>query len=82
MIRPLSGYLIFFFAFTAIGFSQTYSVSGKVMDKTKSEPLQNANVYINNSSKGTITDAHGNYTIGGLKPGKYELVVSYIGFQT
>jgi len=82
MIKCLLNILLFIFIFAATGYTQTYSVSGKVYDKAKSVPLQNANVYINNSSKGTITDAKGNYTIGGLKPGKYEMVVSYIGFQT
>jgi hypothetical protein len=82
MIRNLLNLLIFFVAFTVTVYPQTYTVSGKVIDKTNSKPLQNANVYINNSSKGSITDAQGQYTIGGLRPGKYELVVSYIGFQT
>ena len=71
---------VFIFSFTS-AYSQSYSVTGKVTDAT-GKPLQNTNVYINNSSKGTVTDAAGFFSISSLVPGKYELIVSYIGFQT
>lgn len=65
-----------------IAYSQAYTVSGKVTDRVTGKPLQNTNVYINNTSKGTITNGEGYFSISSLVPGKYDLVISYIGFQT
>lgn len=73
--------LISVFSFT-VAYSQSYTVSGKVTDRVTGKPLQNTNVYINNSSRGTITNSEGHFSISSLVPGKYDLVVSYIGFQT
>jgi hypothetical protein len=78
----ISNFILASFFSLTIAYSQSYSVSGKVTDRITGMPLQNTNVYINNSSKGTITNSDGYFSISSLVPGKYELVVSYIGFQT
>jgi len=66
----------------AQSYTQTFSISGRVTEKLNGTALVNANVYINNSSKGAITNSDGNFSIKGLMPGKYDLVISFIGFQT
>jgi len=43
-------------------------------------PLQNTNVYINKTKKGTVTNENGEFFFENLENGKYEIVISYIGF--
>ncbi|GAB4493105.1 MAG: hypothetical protein OHK0019_16360 [Saprospiraceae bacterium] len=59
-------------------------LQGKVMDDM-GEPLIGATVKIlkgNDFVRGTITDFEGNYRITPLKPGKYDLEISYTGFAS
>lgn len=56
-------------------------ISGKVIDEF-GEPLIGVQVFIENTTKGVLTDIDGNYTILNLDPGKYTVVFSYIGFAT
>lgn len=62
-------------------FSQAGVLTGKVTD-AKGETIIGANVVVENTSKATITDAEGNYTVTGLTNGATSVTVSYIGFQT
>ena len=66
----------FFFVFA----NAQFSLSGKVVGSDNNLPIASANVYFNNSSKGTITNENGYFKIANFAPGKYELVVSCIGF--
>lgn len=66
----------------AKGQPTSYSVGGKVTGALTGAPLEGATVYISNSSKGDLTNINGTFLITGLSSGKYDLVVSYIGFQT
>jgi hypothetical protein len=52
-----------------------------VLNESGTEPLSKASVYINNSTLGSASNEHGDYVISGIKPGVYELIVSYIGFE-
>lgn len=58
------------------------SFSGKVFDAETNEPLAGATVQIIELAKGTFTDSKGRFRIANLKPSKYSLKVSYIGYQT
>lgn len=55
-------------------------ISGTVIDE-ENEPLIGASVYINNTSIGTDTDDEGYFAFS-VKEGSYELVVSYLGYDT
>ena len=63
------------------------TVKGHVVDKATDESLQfvNAAVYAQNDTTkivaGAITDANGSFTIGGLKNGRYRLVLSFVGYR-
>lgn len=57
-----------------------FSISGTVKS-TEGESLISANVVIEENSKGTTTDANGNFSIKDLKAGTYTVSASYIGFQ-
>jgi hypothetical protein len=57
-------------------------LSGKVIDWATLKPLPNASVFIANSTAGTKTNHDGVYTFSNLAPGNYQLLVSYVGYQT
>ena len=76
--------IIFFsFFFHGILFSQTQNlIKGIVTSAINGLPLSNCSVFINSTSKGTITNTHGEFILHNLPEGKYELIVSSIGYQT
>lgn len=55
------------------------TLKGRVADA--SGPLQNASVYIKGSSRGTVTDAEGNFTLE-TEQAEATLVISLVGYQT
>ena len=61
-------------------FSQLYKVSGLVMDNRK-EPLPLASIEIKDLRKGSVTKDDGSFVFH-LERGKYDMVVSMIGFKT
>ncbi len=59
-----------------------FSLTGKITNKNTGEGLPGANVSINQSTTGTITDLSGNYVIQNLKAGSYQISISYLGFKS
>ncbi len=57
-------------------------ITGRVNDGSTGEALVGANVILLGTSFGAATDNNGNYNIVGIPPGKYTLMVSYIGYQS
>lgn len=57
------------------------TIKGKIFSSTNNAPVDFANIAIQGSSKGTISDENGNYEITGLAVGTYNLQVSYVGFK-
>ena len=57
------------------------TVSGQVRGAS-GEPLPGATVRLASSSYGAATDLEGRYQITGVPPGTYELVVSFIGYNS
>ena len=73
--------IISFFLFSFIGQAQqTYQVSGQV--KSDNEFLPFANVYLENTSKGIMSDADGNYKLTNVTPGTYTIIASFTGYRT
>ena len=56
-------------------------MSGTVRD-SEGQPLIGANVYVDKTFRGAITDIDGNYSITGLPAGTYIVKASYIGYET
>lgn len=56
-------------------------IRGKVTDE-RNEELVGASVVIEGTYLGVSTDAEGTYRFNGLKPGIYNIKVSFIGFET
>jgi hypothetical protein len=58
------------------------TITGKVTDELTNEPIPFANIIIQNTTTGTTTDMDGNYALTDLKPGLYNLQVSFLGYTT
>lgn len=57
-------------------------VRGIVVNGVDGTSLAAASVFVNNSSKGTITGNDGKFVIAGITETNFQLVVSYVGFET
>lgn len=63
------------------------SVNGKIIDINTNQPLSYANVTItdiktNKSIEGTITSENGKFMFEEIETGKYNLIISFIGYKT
>jgi CarboxypepD_reg-like domain len=56
-------------------------IKGIVSDGNTNQPLKGASVYINNTTKGTVTDENGEFSLGPFEPGSYEVIASYVGYE-
>lgn len=61
-----------------LAFAQTKSVSGTIVDEF-GEPIIGANVLVQGTTNGAVTDLDGNFTISGVSSAD-QLVVTYIGY--
>lgn len=59
----------------------TTSIFGNVVDEL-GEPLVGASVYLENTSLGGLTDFDGNYEILGVKPGSYNIIAQFLGYES
>lgn len=57
-------------------------ITGNVKDEKTGLPLPFANVFVNNTTIGAVTDTKGNYRISGDLPPNPELAVSFVGYHT
>jgi len=57
-------------------------IVGSVFDSRTGDALPGANVRIEGTSKGTATDASGQFILRGVSEGDHILVVSYLGYKT
>ncbi|HEY4322913.1 MAG TPA: carboxypeptidase regulatory-like domain-containing protein [Mucilaginibacter sp.] len=59
-----------------------FKISGRIFNHANTKPISNASVFLSNSSIGDKTIDDGTFTLANVKPGKYELVVSIVGFES
>ncbi|WP_228450886.1 SusC/RagA family TonB-linked outer membrane protein [Chryseolinea soli] len=76
----LLGCMLYLLGSPSFAFAQGGSVKGKVVSDV-GEVLPGVNVLIKGSSRGTTTDADGQYTLGDVTPADV-LVFSFIGYKT
>jgi hypothetical protein len=81
MMKKLSVYLIFQFVIISFLSAQTITIEGVVRNGKTKETLPFATVFINQTTKGSITDSNGHYSIRNLSIGTVELVCTYVGFK-
>jgi len=65
----------------AEGGIQTYSISGKIIEKSTGKPLSGAHIVLESTYLSTFSDATGNYKITNLKPGTITIRISFVGFK-
>ncbi|MDP3464056.1 MAG: TonB-dependent receptor [Bacteroidales bacterium] len=62
--------------------AQEAIVRGFVYEESTGEPVMFSNVYFLNSTFGASTDINGYFSITRIPPGRYEMVVTYLGYDT
>ncbi|MDG2014296.1 MAG: carboxypeptidase regulatory-like domain-containing protein, partial [Pirellulaceae bacterium] len=89
MIRMLRPIAIMFAAVLAFGSLSAQvgsgTLKGKILDMDAGEPLPFASVVLflnGNQVSGTNTDFDGEYTIKPIQPGSYDVLVSFVGYQS
>jgi len=63
-------------------FAQNATIRGFVYEKQSGEPIIFTNVYLYKTSYGAATDVNGYFAITQIPPGKYTLLVTYLGYDT
>lgn len=62
-------------------FSQK-TIKGRVVDDKTKAPIAGSSVFISNTSRGTVSDKDGHFELNDVPTGKYDLVISSIGYET
>jgi len=57
-------------------------VIGRVINHADKTPISNASVFLSNTTIGNETANDGNFRLKSVKPGKYLIIVSVVGFKT
>lgn len=57
-------------------------ITGKVINMTDTKPVPNASVFLNNAQVGNKTADDGTFTLSNVKPGKYDFIISVVGYET
>jgi hypothetical protein len=70
-----------FILLSLISFAQI-SIKGRVINQTDTQPVAGASVFLSNATIGDKTGNDGTFTLKYIRPGKYELVISHVGFDT
>ncbi|RKX20767.1 MAG: hypothetical protein DRP35_05520 [Candidatus Zixiibacteriota bacterium] len=74
----------FFFLLTisVAGVSQKAQIQGKVTDAKTGDPIPGANIFLEGTTIGGITDFDGNYIIANILPGVYTVSCSFISYKS
>lgn len=82
MKRLLLGVLVFLIMMAGAGLAGTTGkITGRVIDKSNGQPLIGVNVYLEGTVFGSTTDLEGFYLMLNVPPGKYTLIVQYLGYN-
>ena len=72
----------FFVVWSTITLAQTTTtLTGIVADAVTGKPMPFANVYLNSSTRGTLTNGEGQYSLPAVRLGTVEVVASFVGYQ-
>ncbi len=77
-------FAVFFFIYCipVLVAGQTFGIKGTVLFEKDDMPLADASVFVNNGSVGTASNADGTFTLTGIPYSTFELVVSFVGYET
>lgn len=62
-------------------FGQTGTIKGTILDDVMATPIAGVNIIIKDLKMSTISDAEGKFSFKNVKPGTYEVELSFIGFK-
>jgi hypothetical protein len=79
MSRLLLAILLFFIQLFALS-QQT--IKGTVVNAESGAVIPGSSVFISNTSRGTTSDNQGHFELTNIPSGKYELIISSIGYET
>ena len=73
-------FLSFFTTCTFLLSGTTGKIEGVVKSSDLQTPLVGVNIVLNNTTKGTITDSIGTFTLLNIKPGSYVIQATMMGY--
>lgn len=73
-------YLMLFFVVSSV-FAQNGSATIKGVIIDSGSPLPGATIYLKSTDYGTTSDFDGKFQISGVKPGSYELLITFMGYS-
>lgn len=79
MLRSILSFC--FVLLVTFGFAQNGTISGTVTDSKSGETVVGANVVIQGTTVGSPTDIDGKFTIQNVKPGTYNLSVTFVTYK-
>lgn len=76
-------FALFFFSNTILAQQPTQSIKGTVLDEDSQQPVSFAAIIVLNTEPiiGTTTDIDGNFKIENINIGRYDLKISFIGYE-
>jgi outer membrane cobalamin receptor len=77
----IGGLLIFLLALPFAVYAHKGMINGTVHNRVNGEPMVNVSVAIEGTTKSTVSDAMGRFSMTGLQDGSCNLVISYVGFE-
>jgi CarboxypepD_reg-like domain len=75
-------FIILLLFINTICLAQSNSIQGKVVAAVSDAAIANASIFISNTSKGTRSAVDGSFSIADVPIGKYDLIISCVGYQT
>ncbi len=81
-VMKMKKILLLAFLIPFYGLSQNASIRGFIYEKETGEPVIFTNVYLQGTNFGASTDVNGYFTISQIPPGEYNLMVTYLGFDS
>jgi len=67
---------------SSLVFSQSISISGRVIDSSSEQPIRDAHVFIASSLVGTSTDNEGHFLLHDIPSGAHRIVVTMLGYES
>ncbi|MEZ0486116.1 carboxypeptidase-like regulatory domain-containing protein [Fibrella aquatica] len=74
--------LVLLFLLTTLTARAQFTLKGRVVNAIDDQPVPFCSVFLANTTKGTTADENGNFVLANLPAGRFDLVVSSVGFET
>ncbi|GAB3513656.1 TonB-dependent receptor [Emticicia fontis] len=82
MFKKFTLSLLTLFFYINLAAQTTQTIRGRIIDTNNEKPLVGANVVVKNTTQGSQTDDNGYFRIEKVPVGRYQLEVSFVGFET